>query len=48
MDELSSFVRSVADDVEPEITGADGLNALRVCEAALKSSATRKRVNLAY
>jgi len=47
MDELSSFVRSVAEDVEPEITGADGLNALRVCEAALKSSATRKRVNLA-
>ena len=47
MDELSSFVRSVAEDVEPEITGADGLNALMVCEAALKSSATRKRVNLA-
>jgi len=46
MEELGSFVRHVADDVEPEITGLDGLNALRVCEAALKSSASRKRVSL--
>jgi UDP-N-acetylglucosamine 3-dehydrogenase len=47
MEELSSLVKRVAADEEPEITGVDGLNALRVCEAALKSSATRKRVNLA-
>jgi len=46
MEELGSFVRSVTDDVEPEITGVDGLNALRVCEAALKSSSTKKRVKL--
>jgi UDP-N-acetylglucosamine 3-dehydrogenase len=46
MEELGSFVRHVSDDVEPEVTGRDGLNALRVCEAALESSVTRKRVNL--
>jgi UDP-N-acetylglucosamine 3-dehydrogenase len=45
-EELGSFVGHVADDVEPEVTGVDGLNALRVCEAALKSSATKKRVKL--
>jgi UDP-N-acetylglucosamine 3-dehydrogenase len=47
MEELSSLIKRVAADEEPEITGVDGLNALRVCEAALKSSASRKRVNLA-
>jgi UDP-N-acetylglucosamine 3-dehydrogenase len=46
MEELGSFIRHVAADEEPEITGGDGLNALRVCEAALKSSETRRRVNL--
>jgi UDP-N-acetylglucosamine 3-dehydrogenase len=45
-EELRSFVQSSSGDAELEITGLDGLNALRVCEAALKSSETRKRVNL--
>lgn len=45
-EELESFVRHIVDDVEPEVTGVDGLMALRVCEAALKSSETRKRVTL--
>jgi predicted dehydrogenase len=47
IDELDSFVRHVDDDIELDITGNDRLNALRVCEVALRSSATRKRVNLA-
>jgi UDP-N-acetylglucosamine 3-dehydrogenase len=46
LEELRSFVQSSSGDAELEITGWDGLNALRVCEAALKSSETRKRVNL--
>jgi UDP-N-acetylglucosamine 3-dehydrogenase len=45
-EELLSFVQHVVDDHKPEITGVDGLNALRVCEAALKSSETRKRVSI--
>ncbi|MGD0805424.1 MAG: Gfo/Idh/MocA family oxidoreductase [Candidatus Bathyarchaeia archaeon] len=46
MEELRSFVQRSSDDAEPEITGLDGLNALRVCEAALESSETRMRVSL--
>ena len=45
MEELTSFVRHVLDDKEPEITGKDGLNALRICEAALLSAKTRKRTS---
>jgi UDP-N-acetylglucosamine 3-dehydrogenase len=45
MEELASFIRHVLDDKEPEITGKDGLNALKVCEAALQSAKTKKRVN---
>jgi UDP-N-acetylglucosamine 3-dehydrogenase len=45
-EELRSFVEHSSVDAEPEITGLDGLNALKVCEAALKSSETRKRVRL--
>jgi UDP-N-acetylglucosamine 3-dehydrogenase len=36
--ELSSFVRSVRDGTAPEVTGADGLAALEVAEALLRSS----------
>jgi len=36
--ELESFVRSVAADTPPEVTGEDGLRALKVCEAALESA----------
>ena len=45
MEELASFVRHVLDDKEPEITGKDGLNALRICEAALLSAKTKKRTS---
>ncbi|MFP3951068.1 MAG: Gfo/Idh/MocA family protein [Candidatus Bathyarchaeia archaeon] len=39
-EELRSFARSVMLDISPVITGIDGLKALRICEAALQSSAT--------
>jgi UDP-N-acetylglucosamine 3-dehydrogenase len=45
-EELGSFVQHCLDDLEPEVTGVDGLNALRVCEAALESSQTRRMVYL--
>jgi UDP-N-acetylglucosamine 3-dehydrogenase len=44
--ELSSFVRSILNDEPPIITGVDGLKALLVCEAALESSRTGKRVTI--
>jgi UDP-N-acetylglucosamine 3-dehydrogenase len=46
MEELASFVRHVPADEEPEVSGEDGLNALRVCEAALRSSETKKRIRV--
>ncbi|MCQ2737558.1 MAG: Gfo/Idh/MocA family oxidoreductase [archaeon] len=36
--ELSSFLNAVVEDTEPEITGEDGLNALKMVLAANKSS----------
>lgn len=38
--ELESFINSIINDTPPEVTGLDGLKALRVCEAALKSAST--------
>ena len=45
VEELASFVRRVLADEEPEITAKDGLNALRVCEAAHPSAKTWKRIS---
>lgn len=42
--ELSSFVKSILNDEPPMITGIDGLKALHICEAALESARTGKRV----
>ena len=44
--ELRDFVDAVLDDREPTVTGVDGVNALRVCEAALRSSACGRVVQL--
>ncbi len=44
--ELKDFVDAVLDDREPTVTGVDGVNALRVCEAALRSSACGRVVQL--
>lgn len=44
--ELSNFVNSIINDKEPLVTGADGLKALEVAEAALRSAKTGKLVEL--
>jgi UDP-N-acetylglucosamine 3-dehydrogenase len=44
--ELQHFARCVSKDEKPLITGTDGLKALQIAEAALKSSATGKVVKL--
>ena len=44
--ELEHFARSILDDKEPKITGVDGLKALQIAEAALKSSRTGTVVKL--
>jgi UDP-N-acetylglucosamine 3-dehydrogenase len=43
--ELFSFINSIINDEEPEVTGVDGLRALKVCEAALESARKSKPVN---
>jgi UDP-N-acetylglucosamine 3-dehydrogenase len=42
--ELESFVNSIMKDTTPEVTGMDGLRALRVCEAAIESAQTGRKV----
>lgn len=44
--ELQHFARCVAGKEKPVVTGIDGLKALQVAEAALKSSATARAVKL--
>ncbi len=44
--ELHSFTRAVIDDTTPEVTGEDGLIALRICEAALRSARTGETIKL--
>jgi UDP-N-acetylglucosamine 3-dehydrogenase len=44
--ELMDFVDAVLGDREPAVTGVDGVNALRVCEAALRSSEYGRVVRL--
>ena len=44
--ELSNFVNSIINNEEPLVTGIDGLRALEVAEAALRSAKTGKLVKL--
>jgi len=44
--ELQHFARCAAGKEKPVVTGLDGLKALRIAEAALKSSATSRAVKL--
>jgi UDP-N-acetylglucosamine 3-dehydrogenase len=44
--ELESFINSIEKDQEPKVTGLDGLNALKICEAALQSAKTGKEIKL--
>jgi len=46
LEELRSFVEHVVKGEEPEITGEDGLRALKLCEAALKSSEKKQRIRV--
>ncbi len=46
MMELKSLTDAIRDDVQPQVTGDDGLRALRICEAALQSAKTGKQVEL--
>ncbi|UCH56923.1 MAG: Gfo/Idh/MocA family oxidoreductase [Candidatus Bathyarchaeota archaeon] len=45
--ELEDFVGSVLSDTPPKVSGDDGLQALRICEAALKSAELGKPVRIA-
>lgn len=42
--ELDSFVNSILRDEQPQVTGADGLKALQICEAALASAKTGQTI----
>ena len=44
--ELQHFARCVTDKEKPLVTGIDGLKAIRIAEAALKSSATGRAMKL--
>jgi UDP-N-acetylglucosamine 3-dehydrogenase len=44
--ELRDFVDAVLDDRKPTVTGVDGVNALKICEAALRSSGCGRVVQL--
>jgi predicted dehydrogenase len=44
--ELESFVESILIGKQPSASGEDGLKALEVCEAALKSGATGQVVQV--
>ncbi len=46
MRELSNFVDSIIEDVPPEVTGEDGLNALKICEAAIESAKKNREIML--
>lgn len=43
--ELDSFTKAVINDRTPEVTGEDGLKALKICEAALESADTGEAID---
>ena len=45
-EELRSFIDHIAKGIPPEITGEDGLRALKLCEAALKSSEIKQMIKV--
>jgi UDP-N-acetylglucosamine 3-dehydrogenase len=45
-DELQSFLSCVTNDTEPKITGEDGIHALKVVLAAMKSAQKKTAVNM--
>ena len=47
-EELRSFTAHLAKGEPPEITGEDGLKALKLCEAALESSENKQRIRLNF
>ena len=44
--ELDSFVGSILRDEPPEVRGEDGLRALKICEAAILSAETGRRIEM--
>ncbi len=44
--ELRSITDAIRDDTPPKVTGEDGLRALTICEAALKSAKTGRQIRL--
>jgi UDP-N-acetylglucosamine 3-dehydrogenase len=44
--ELHYFLSSIINDEQPSPSGKDGLETLRICEAALNSAKTRRPINL--
>lgn len=46
--ELRHFIDCVLNDEEPKVTAADGVKALKIAEAALKSAAEGRAVNINY
>jgi len=43
---MESFVRSIIDDTEPEVTGTDGLKAVEVALSAYRAAETKEVVDL--
>ena len=44
--ELNSFINSIINDTEPEVTGEDGLKALKICDAAIMSAQKKEHISL--
>jgi len=44
--ELKSLTDAVRNDTRPQVTGEDGMRALRICEAALQSAKSGKQIKL--
>jgi UDP-N-acetylglucosamine 3-dehydrogenase len=44
--ELQSFIDCVGNDTPPRIIGEDGLRALQICEAALKTAETKSIIRI--
>ena len=45
-EELNSFLSCIINDEEPKITGEDGIHALKVVLAAMKSAKSKDPINM--